>query len=781
MAALVKVPNDTLYSQQWALNNNAGVDINAPEAWYINTGSRDIVVAVMDDGTSYNHPDLQQNLWNRDRAIAKVPTASQTAFKAEYGTFGWDSYDKGPDVAPTTGTGDGHGTAVAGVIGAIGNNYTANNRDLGSVAGINWNASIYSAKVTSDQSTPPSITAFHDAVTRIIDLRRKYNQNVVAVVGSFAGWANTDPGFGTDIDALNNAGILFVSPAGDALGAGINSSGVSIDPPNPGYFPASTQQTVQINGNLAVAASTSSDALATWSDYGPTTVQIAAPGANVLSLDINNKVNPWNGTSLAAGYVGGVAGLVAAEYSRWTRSLPSVRFMQQAILDGAKQIAGLTASVQNGRRLDAFGSLQWVDTHLPPAISVNSVAKPEADTGLTPFTFTATLVQFDVATQRKLPATAATAITVTYSTADITAKADVDYQPVVGGTFTIAAGSSTGTFTINVIGNTKAEPTKKFQVNFTGVTGGDAWLSGTSTIGSILNDDPTPLQPAVTFSGNYGTPGNYATTMAAGEPSLAPYFTKSLSVTLDGGGGASAQRPTVVSYRVIPGGPNPAQPQVDFIPQTGTTTIPAGQKVGSIPVRIVNRASQQTTGTFLVEITALTPGMMKPGQSCIVTLTNAYAIPSVTLSYPVDAQGNPLSQLPEGIGIANFIVSLSNPAAIPVRVVYELVNGTAVSGSDFLGTLGQVTIPAGQISANIPVQIVDDRRVESTESFTMRINSVYGATINPPLSQSLQVDILDNDTPAAANASLAAAFAAYGASNSQSTSTTTTKKSAAAA
>ncbi|MFM7108860.1 MAG: Calx-beta domain-containing protein, partial [Planctomycetaceae bacterium] len=393
-----------------------------------------------------------------------------------------------------------------------------------------------------------------------------------------------------------------------------------------------------------------------------------------------------------------------------------------------------------------------------------------------PFTFTASMTQYDVATMRWIAATSNVDITVVYSTEDITAQGGTDYVPVVGGTFTIPAGQSTATFTINVIGDAVVEADETFRVNFTGVTGGDAWLNPTSIIGTILNDDPTPLKPAVTFAAKYGTPGNYAATVAEGDPP-AVYSTQWLDVTLDGGGGAPALRPAVVSYRVIPAtGPNAAKPQADFIPQTGTITIPAGQTAGRIPVRIVNDVWKESDETFLVEITSVTPGVMKLGQTCVVTITDSdTVVPAVpnppTALEPVTLVG-PV-QVGEGDGTANFTVNLNPGVTLttPVRVVYQLVNGTAVSGSDFLGTLGQVTIPAGQSFASISVPIVDDRLVESTENFTIRINSVTGATTNGP--QSIAVDIFDNDGQANANVSLLAAFAAYGASSSQSTTTTT--------
>ncbi|MFM7108409.1 MAG: S8 family serine peptidase, partial [Planctomycetaceae bacterium] len=370
LAALVKIPNDTSFGQQWALNSTAYADINAPEAWYLTTGNKDIVVAVLDDGTYTSHPDLQANLWNREWAITKVPAALQAQFKAEYGTFGWDSLEGDGDVTPTA----GHGTAVAGTIGAVGNNFNANNGGLGSISGINWNVSIYTARVAPSAGTTPSVADFNDAVQRICDLRNLYHQNVVAVVGSFAGvYTTVDPGFDAGVQQLNAAGILFVAPAGEV---DTSSKGIQIDPPwippDPnGYFPASGGTTV--TNNIVVAASTSTDTLATWSDYGPATVQIAAPGQGVLSLAANNRLGQWSGTSIAAGYVAGTAALAAAEYYKWTRNLPSVNFMRQAVLNGAATVAGLAGKVENNRRLDAYGALHWVDTHLPPQISVGTV------------------------------------------------------------------------------------------------------------------------------------------------------------------------------------------------------------------------------------------------------------------------------------------------------------------------------------------------------------------------------------------------------------------------
>jgi subtilisin family serine protease len=122
---LLDVPNDPLFPQQWGLSNTGqnggttGADIHAPQAWSLTTGSQNVVVAIIDTGIDYNHPDLAANIWSSPTSFTQ--TYAQYTINCPAGTHGYT-----PNAATSNGCDpmdhDGHGTHVAGIIGAVGNN-----------------------------------------------------------------------------------------------------------------------------------------------------------------------------------------------------------------------------------------------------------------------------------------------------------------------------------------------------------------------------------------------------------------------------------------------------------------------------------------------------------------------------------------------------------------------------------------------------------------------------------------------------------------------------------
>ena len=522
--AIRREPNDTLYQRGllWGLDNSRNdADIDAPEAWTMQTGSKDIIVAVMDSGIDYTHRDLQQNLWNRDVANAKRPAGTPAIPKERFGRFGWDSVYDDDDVWPLQGGSDPtaddfpnaydlppyydqHGTEVSGIIGAKGNNAEG-------TVGVNWDVSIYTAKIFNDRELVPNtyvqwpewltepsnvgtLTRFVDAANRIIELRTTYQQNIVVVNMSF-GWYNgfPIPAANETIRRLNEAGILVVAAAGNN---NLNPSGSGANPfgEDTPFYPAAYE--LPGNNVIAVAASDQEDKLTSFTNWG-SWVDIAAPGVNIWStIPTGNPPKPvgnpvgyrdtsvqpvdWaattgstftGGTSMAAPFVTGVAALVAAEFKRYTGKLPSPMFMRRAILEGADIEPSLRVTfdgkekfVDGDRRLNAEGALKWCRENLPPNIIITADKMPgrvadgqfEGDAGQQfQYGFTAQLVD----NKTSQPITATTDITVEYFTEDWEAIAGVDYVGVPAGTarFTIPAGASEGKFSITVLGDTVPE------------------------------------------------------------------------------------------------------------------------------------------------------------------------------------------------------------------------------------------------------------------------------------------------------------------------------------
>ena len=243
------IPNDPRFSELWGLRNTGqtggtkGADIGAAEAWSVRTDASSVVVAVVDTGVHYAHEDLAANMW--DGSALGFPN------------HGWNIVDDTNDPYDA----QSHGTHCAGTIAAVGNNA------LG-VTGVAWNARIMAVKVLSDRGSGSSALAVggYDWVLA----RKNQGVNVVAISASIGGW-NPSVVEREAIAALGNAGILFVTAAGNS------DDNIDEVPDYPGSY--------ALPNMITVAASDHNDARASFSSYGATSVHIAAPGVRIVSTE----------------------------------------------------------------------------------------------------------------------------------------------------------------------------------------------------------------------------------------------------------------------------------------------------------------------------------------------------------------------------------------------------------------------------------------------------------------------------------------------------------------
>jgi subtilisin family serine protease len=250
------VPNDPRFGEQWSLQNTgqavfgthglAGADIRAPAAWNIQTGSKAVPVAIVDTGISFSHPDLAANIWTNSGEIPGNGIDDDgNGFKDDI--HGWDFGDNDNYPSDTLDADQGHGTAMAGIIGAVGNNGTG-------IAGINWNASLMPLRVPL--TVAGEVAAFNYA-----------KNNGAKVVNYSAGSSQYSS---SELAAINGApNVLFVVAAGNER---IN---VDADPIYPCAYPASNV--------ICVASTDQRDRLSTFSNFGPTSVDLAAPGETILT------------------------------------------------------------------------------------------------------------------------------------------------------------------------------------------------------------------------------------------------------------------------------------------------------------------------------------------------------------------------------------------------------------------------------------------------------------------------------------------------------------------
>ncbi len=332
-----QVPNDPSFSQQWSLANTGqnggtpGDAINAAAAWNISTGSRNVVVAVIDTGVDYANPDLAANIWTNP-----LDTAANG-----YDGDGFAGDIHGYNFVADDGNvmdDNGHGTHVAGIIGAAGNNGTG-------VTGINWSVSIMALKFLD--ASGAGYTS--DAIRAInyMTMLRDDGINVVVANCSWGGGA-ADPALQSAMAAAGNAGILFVVAAGN------NGTDNDTTPQYPANYEAS------LSNVITVAATDGNDHLASFSSYGVNTVDLGAPGVNILST-YNGGYAYLSGTSMATPEVAGVAALAWAVDPNAT-----VAQVKDAILQGVDPVASLQGKVRTGGRLDAYNTLRLIEQDVTP-------------------------------------------------------------------------------------------------------------------------------------------------------------------------------------------------------------------------------------------------------------------------------------------------------------------------------------------------------------------------------------------------------------------------------
>jgi subtilisin family serine protease len=347
--------NDSYYSKLWAIENTAqevnnktgtdDADMDVAEAWVKTKGDQDVIVAVLDTGVDYRHDDLKDNMWS---GLVKH------GYDFAGDDDGTNDDDPMPD-KPYDEKGHYHGTHVAGTIGAVGDNSKG-------VSGVAQKVSIMALKVFR-----PNGYGYSNDIMEALDYvaeRVDAGDNIVAINASYGG------GGGSQDDATNDAikklgekGVVFCAAAGN------EGKDIDAEPTYPASYNA--------ENIITVAASDQDDALASFSNFGAKSVDVAAPGTNILSTFPDNRYAYLQGTSMATPNVAGTIALLASEYPNST-----VAERKAMILDNVEKKSAFKGKMTTGGRVNINDALEDEPKNTAP-IAENDTTTTDYETAVT--------------------------------------------------------------------------------------------------------------------------------------------------------------------------------------------------------------------------------------------------------------------------------------------------------------------------------------------------------------------------------------------------------------
>jgi thermitase len=447
--SIATIPGDPSFSQQWALQNTGqsggtvDADIDAPEAWDTTHGSTDVIIAVIDTGVDYTHPDLAANIWTNTGEIAgNAIDDDRNGYVDD--VYGWNFYNN----TPYSMDDHGHGTHCAGIIGAAGNNGKG-------ITGVNWRVKIMPLKFMNSAGS-----GYVSDAAEAIWYAKQNGADIAS--NSYGGTGSSQ----TLKDAIDGTGIVMVCAAGNS---GSNNDQTPV-------YPASYSSP----NIIAVAATGRTDALASFSNYGASSVDVAAPGVDILSTFPGGGYTMMSGTSMATPQVAGIAGLLLSVRPDLTPAQ-----VKDAILTGVDQKTGLSTKVVSNGRVNAYRAL----TSLTPssALTITSISPvsgansgPVTITGITGTGFVPGIqVKLDAPGESSITATniVVTSGTLITCTFDLTGKSagvrDVVVTNPDGQSDTLSGG-----FTITV-------PPPSPPVKVTGITPVNGYNNGTVQISNL--------------------------------------------------------------------------------------------------------------------------------------------------------------------------------------------------------------------------------------------------------------------------------------------------------
>ena len=774
--------------------------IDAPQAWNTTTGSNSIVVGVIDEGIDTNHLDLQANIWTNPvpGSIAGMGPKVQLS-SANYNV---GEGDGSASITVTRDVGDlhgfdfirnsgnipaeGHATHVAGTIGAVGNN------NLG-VVGVNWQVGLMSLRfidqATNNGSDADAIRAFNYARQMHelwITSNHTQGANVRVLNNSYGGGSFSQATLDA-ISGLNQSDILFVAAAGND--ATNNDSAP--------HYPAN----YSLPNVISVAATNSSDQLASFSDFGLHSVLMGAPGVSILSTTPNNTYSILSGTSMATPHVSGAAALLLSANPNLT-----VSQLRALLMFNGDAISALQGKSLTGRRLNVFNSLQALASNdsTPPGtvgnfqitsqngrtINLSWIASGDdgavGQASLYDISFTDSSTSAVIPLTTVLPLSSGSSQTISVNipyrhfagtlklrefdnlgNEGIPATVNVNIDPLIADPYipstTSPAGLSTGgtglSFNCDDCFKTTGLPFSfsYFGANYTSIK--------VSSNGTIYFEPPTaPTRP-----------NGDADDVPSAVAGMSPF--KMIAGMWDDLDLRTSRRADADVYVVQPdasriifrwqgvqfgdgtnGGPINFEIELNSNGVIKTRYGSGNQNLFPVVGISGGELDVYSISTLTSE---LSPMSLTNAQSAIFTPRTVGPIPPPEqISSPPQLPTAPRSSTSASHPDSSAAASITPLAAGNVTVFFatsdaagaqncNVINGKASSRCDYLGVLGMISFAAGETSKIISIPIIDDSYAEGNETFTVTLSNAAGVPLGAQTTAT--VTIVDNDSSSGAN------------------------------
>lgn len=781
-------PNDPRFQDGtlWNLRNSgqsggvSGADVRAAEAWNTRTTAETVIVAVVDTGVRYTHEDLAENLWKNP---GEIPGNGVDDDRNGYidDVHGINAIKKDGDPMDD----HGHGSHVAGIIGAVGNN------QLG-VVGVAWKVKLMACKFINPQGDGD----ISDAIACIEYARRNGAQ---IINGSWGGPAFNSQALRDAIASARVNGIIFVAAAGNSQND--NDAGNAV---YPGSF--------DLDNIISVLATSRRDELAFFSNWGATTVDLGAPGLDVFSCwnSSDNAYQYFLGSSMAAAHVSGACALAKTQFSG-----ESYGQIINRILAGAEPVPALAGRCVTGGRLNLKNVLAGNNSPPPPPppnlptvtvrASDEKASEAAADPGEFAFSRTgdtsgALTVQFElsgIAIDGTDYKTLATSVTIAAGAASAAIQVEPLEDQVAEGDETVhlslkqaadytvgAAGSATVTIADNdappppatVVADFTANPTlgpAPLTVQFTDKsTGpvtkwdwdfGDGSPHGTSQNPSHVYRNAGDFTVTLTVSSSGSSSKSLGIHVASQPPSPPPPSGLPTVTVTAADTNASEAGPDAGEFIFTRTGSTESALTVRFdlsgsaikwndyrraqgdMPDFITISAGASEaKLAIVPVDDSDVEGSEVVNLSILEDAAYAVGV--PDSAIVMIADNDQPPPPSGERPTVTVEATDATAAEAGVDPGTFTIRLSRPAASNITVRYTM-GEEARNGVDYQTLSGSVTVPAGASSATVTVIPIDDSTLESNEPLILMLFGYTGAPYIVGRPDGAVVTIADNDAP----------------------------------